>query len=151
MLGARVGECPIDQRRTALDREAAAAVRRHYLIAELDRAAGGWRATERGRTNNQALGLVDEQPQPPAAGIGRRGGAQRRVGGVVEALGEGRQLGRQIGVGKIAVQQPGGQFAGVLAVADQRPGERTVDRLQGQAPGVKRCGESRRCQCSVTQ
>ena len=124
---------------------------RHYLIAEFDHALGGWRTIERGGADDQAFGLVDEQPQTPTAGIGRRGGAERRVGGVVEALRECRQFSRQLGVGEIAVQQPGGQRAGVFAVADQRAGERPVDRLQAQAAGGERRGKCWRRQRPTTR
>ena len=104
-------------------------MRGHHLIAEFDRALCIWRAEKRCGADDQAFGLVDEQPQAPATGIGRRGGAQGRIGGVVEALGEGWQFGCQVDIGKIAVQQTARQLTGTLAIADQRAGERAVDWL----------------------
>ena len=79
-----------DQRCAAFDGEAAATVCRYHLKAQFDRAVGGRRAVERRGADDQTLGLVEEQPQAPAAGIGRRRGPQGGVGGVVETLREGR-------------------------------------------------------------
>ena len=69
--------------------------------------------------------------------------AQCGIGRIIETLGKGGQLGRQVRVGEIAVDGTAGQLGRRPAVRQKRARQVAADGHKRQAPGHERCGKRR--------
>ena len=147
--GCGVMEGPFDQGTTTFHGEAPTAMGWHDLIAKLNFTRRIGRPCERRRTDNHPLGIISKQPETPARRIARGCMPKRRIGGIIQALGKGGQLGCQLGIGEVPMNQAIRQRSRALSIGEQSTRKLTPDRHQLHARGCdwlgKCSGRGRQC------